>query len=247
MSRFNISKTTAIIVGFSLLAISVSPLFAIEVTAESTNSVKSLKTATAEGAAGRPIIKEKLEVREEKIDNKIAALKEKIASRTATLKAKLQTFKNKKKAEITERINDSLNKINQKQTEQMQKNLNNMSGILDRLENRVNLAKPDIKDVSAAKTAIASAEGIIASASSAVSTQAQKDYTIQVTSEARVGIVAKAQRDKLHTDLQATRKMVIDAKQAVTNAIRVAKSGSSAATTSAKISDEKEGTNSGQQ
>ena len=58
-------------------------------------------------------------------------------------------------------------------------------------------------------------------------TQAGNDYTIEATKEATIKTDARAVRDKLHTDLKATRKLVIEAKQAVGNAIRVAKEGSS--------------------
>ncbi|MDP3758247.1 MAG: hypothetical protein Q8Q86_00865, partial [Candidatus Daviesbacteria bacterium] len=111
-----------------------------------------------------------------------------------------------------------------------------------KLETRVNRGEPDIKDPAAARTAIASARVTIASTSAAVSAQSLKDYTVTVSSEARVKLDAKLQRDKLHTDLLALRKIVIDAKQAVGNAIRVAKSGKIEIPRAGK-----EGTNSGQQ
>ncbi len=149
-----------------------------------------------------------------------------IASKAAALKLKLQTFKDQKKAQIAERVNTNLNDINQKQTEQMQKHLDAMSVILDKLEVRVNSPTPDIKDPEAARVAIASARATIATVSAAVLAQSQKDYTIQVTSESKIGVDAKTQRDKLHADILAIRKAVIDAKQSVANAIRVAKSGS---------------------
>ena len=71
-----------------------------------------------------------------------------------------------------------------------------------------------------------SARKAIATASAALNIQSQKDYTIQVTTESRIKFDAQKQRDLLHNDLVAIRKMVIDAKQAVANAIRIAKAGS---------------------
>lgn len=156
-------------------------------------------------------------------------LKEKIATREAALKAKLQAFKDQKKAEITERISNNLNRINAKRTEQMLKHLDKMSALLDKLETRV-----------AAKSAIADARASIASAKAAVKTQAGKDYTLTVTSERKAREDAQAVRDRLHQDLQAVRKQVVDAKQSVANAIRVAKSGK------IEVPGKKEGTPSGQ-
>ena len=174
--------------------------------------------------------------RKDTIQNRLTSFREKAASREAIFKSKLLTFKDKRKAEIAERVNNYLNQINKKITDMMQKHLSYMSRILDRLDSRVNSNTPDIKDIDAAKTAILSSRNTIASASSAVTEQSLKDYTIQATSEATIRADAKLKRDQLHSDLQTTRKLVIDAKQSVANAIRVAKSGRL-----------KEGTASGQQ
>lgn len=216
----NTAKTSAILIGLFTTVIIVSPVFAQNISTTGQN-------ATIPGVLKKEPAKEKPAIKE--------------ASRTGLFKAKLQTFKDTKKAQIAERVNVNLNGINQKQTIQMAKILDKMSVILDKLEARVNQDKPDIKDPAGAKAAIASAKAAIATASAAVSAQAQKDYTIQVTSENKIRTDAKTQRDKLHTDLQALRKTVIEAKTTVINAIRIAKSG---ATT---IINRKEGTSSGQQ
>lgn len=220
MSKSTITKASAILVGLSFLAVSAYPVLAVDST----------------GSAVKPPVRNQIEARKESIGDKVAVTREKLASKAAALRLKLQTFKDQKKAEIADRVNINLNNINQKQTSQMQKHLDKMSAILDKLEARVESGKPDVKDPAAARVAIASARAAISSASAAVSTQAQKDYTITVTSEGRIGLDAKVQRDKLHTDLLSLRKIVIDAKQSVANAIRVAKSG-----------PVKEGTTSGQQ
>lgn len=151
--------------------------------------------------------------------------KERIATKEAVLKAKLEKFKDKKRAEIADRVNTNLNRINQKQTEQMLKHLDRMSTILGKLEERVRKGTPDIKDVTLAKAAIASAKGSIAAATASVKLQAEKDYTIAVSSEGTVRKDAQKTRVQLHNDLKAVRVQVIGAKQAVSNAIRVAKSG----------------------
>lgn len=177
--------------------------------------------------------------RKEKVTQRKEDIREKAASREAALKAKLQTFKDKQKATIAEKVNTNLNKINQKMASEMLKHLTRMSEILVKLETRVNAKTPDIKDVSSAKEAIASASAAINSAKEAVGAQSEKDYTIIVTSEGKIRQDAQNMRKQLHTDLQALRKLVVDAKQEVSNAIRVAKS--------VKVEVPKEGTTSGQQ
>lgn len=142
---------------------------------------------------------------------RVPALKEKIATRQAQIKAKLNQFKDRKKAEIAERLNTNLNKINQNRTNEMLKHLDKMLIILEKLETRTNTRQEETK-------------AIIASASAIVKNQAQKDYTIPITSEAKVKADAQKIRLQLHTDLQAVRKQVIEAKQSVANAVRSAKS-----------------------
>lgn len=232
------AKVSTILIGLSVLLVFSYPVFAEDQTTRSATDTAAYK-ATSSAAYKKQLILNK-GPRQESLEKQIETMKEKLATRAAALKTRLQTFRDKKKAEIAERVNTNLNQKNQEQTSQMQKHLDTMSAILDKLEARINKATPDIKDPTAAKTVVAAARSTIASASAAVSIQAQKDYTIQVTSESKIKTDVKSQRDKLHADLQATRKTVIDAKQAVVNVIKVAKSG--------KVIEKelKEGTASGQ-
>lgn len=245
MLKSTISQAAAILVGFSIMAVTVYPALAETLPNLPPRPVPPIrKDVSSSSGATSFAVPQGLEGRTGKpaIADRIAAMKEKLASEAATLHARLQTFRDKKKAEIAERVNTNLNNINQNQTAQMQKHLEIMSSILGKLETRVNEGKPDIKDPNGARTAIASARAAVASASAAVSAQAQKDYTITVTTEGRISLDAKTQRDKLHADLLSVRKLVIDAKQAVANAIRVARSGEIVPV----IQPTKEGTSSGQ-
>lgn len=183
--------------------------------------------------------KERVETRKEIVAQRVDTLKERMATREAALKAKLDAFRDKKKATAAARISENLNRINDKQTEQMLKHLDKMTSILNRLEDRVNRSTPDIKDATLAQIAIADAKAAIATASSAVKDQSEKDYTVEVSSESKVRADFKKVRDMLHADLKSIRESVIKAKQAVANAIRVAKSG--------KLEIPKEGTPSGRE
>ena len=199
------------------------------------------KDPTAPSPKGADVKNQNLQTRlaskEAALSQRMEGLKERIASKHAELKVRLDQFRDQKKATAAARISENLNKINDKQTEQMLKHLDKMTAILDKLEDRVDRGTPDIKDPAKAKVAIASASAAIASASAAVNAQAEKDYTLTGSSESTIRAEAKAARDRLHADLQAVRRLVIDAKQAVGNAIRIAKSGKSF---------EKEATSSGQ-
>lgn len=217
-----LAKLSAIIILLSLLLIVAYPVLAQDVTIGTTRKEKARETVV---------------VRKEKVAQRMENLKVRMATKEAALKARLDTFRDKKKATAAARISENLNKINDKQTGQMLKHLDKITSILNRLEDRVNRSTPDIKDAALAQTAIADAKAAIATASSAVKDQSEKDYTVEVSSESKVRGDVKKVRDMLHADLMSVRESVIKAKQAVVNAIRVAKSG--------KLEIPKEGTPSG--
>lgn len=206
-------KSAAILITLGLILALSYPVFA--------------QTATSTGTTRKEKVQEKVEKRKENVADKITAMKERVATREAALKTRLATFKDKQKAQVVERINKSLNSINQKMTGQMLKHLERMASILTKLEARVNSAKPDVKDVTSAREAIADAKAAIDSATTAAVAQAEIDYTITISSETRAKTDVQKVREQLHNDLKVIRQLVVEAKQAVAKAIRVAKSGPS--------------------
>lgn len=150
------------------------------------------------------------------VEARLQQIKDRIASRQAELKAKLNKFRDQKKAEIAQRVSDNLNMINKKRTSEMGFFLDKMSNILDRVEKK---ASESASASSSAQPAVVSARQAINTARTAVTNQSVKDYTLTVTSESKVRIDAKADRDRLFSDLKATRELVIAAKQAVAKAI----------------------------
>lgn len=165
---------------------------------------------------------EKRQAVKEEIEAKREAMKEKMAQKKDALKAKLDAFKDKKKAESASRISENLNKINRNRTDHFSKFLEKARAILTKLDDRVVKAKADGKNTTAAQAAIDKAKAALATAESAVTAQAGKDYTLAVTDETKVRSEAKGTRDGLHNDLQAVKRLVVDAKQAISEAIRVA-------------------------
>lgn len=133
--------------------------------------------------------------------------REKVASKEAMLKEKLAKFKDKKKADRVEKINAELARINKKRTEQMLKFLDNAERILGKVP-----------------SGSSSAQAKIDEAREAVKLQAEKDYTITTTSEAKVKDDAKLAHQNLRQDLLALKKLMTEAKQAVARAIREASS-----------------------
>lgn len=134
-------------------------------------------------------------------------IQEKMASREALLKEKLAKFKDQKKANRVDKINAELARINKQRTNQMLKFLDNAERILGKVP-----------------SGSSSAQAKIDEARVAVKLQAEKDYTITITNEAKVKDDAKLAHERLRTDLQNLKKLITEAKQAVARAIREAAS-----------------------
>lgn len=223
-------RILASIVSIMFLFVIVIPVFAEDSSATTSSGRKALREQLASNAAER---KQAIKGEREKLASQVAQLKEQYkakmaemrvmhASKAAELKSRLEAFKDQKKAAIVERVNNTLNIVNEKRTTAMGKHVDDMTKILNKLKDRVAAKKTAGKDTAQADDAIASASAAIASASAAVDAQALKDYTINVSSESGAKADAKKTRDRLHTDLQAVRKLLVDARQALANAIRVA-------------------------
>ncbi|MBI2268018.1 MAG: hypothetical protein HYU80_01060 [Candidatus Blackburnbacteria bacterium] len=156
------------------------------------------------------------------VEERTAEARKTREERKATLTKKLEEFKNQKKAKLTEKLNETLTRINEKQTSQMAKYLDKTSEILDRLAERVENTAKNGKDTTALHTAIQKAKNAITEAKAAVEAQAAKDYSLNISSESSIRTDVKSTRNSLFKDLKAVRQKVIEAKQEVANAIRVA-------------------------
>ena len=193
----------------------------------------SAEDSTTSSTTRRETAKEKLEQRKDTIQAKkdegkeaigarIDNIKDRIASKEAALKARLSKFKDKKKAEIVERVSTNLNRINENRVNHSNKFLENATRLLEKLQDRVNQAGNNGKDTTSANSAITDAKTKIASASAAVATQSALDYTVTISSESGAKADSNAMRDKLHTDWKGVRKLLIETEQAVAEAVRVA-------------------------
>lgn len=204
-----VNKKTALVISAASIILLITPAFAQDST--SSTKVKLPRTNT------RSFETPKANMSRERLDN----IKTKIASREATVKLKLAKFKDQQKAKIAEKVNTNLNKINQNQTDQMLVHLDKMTVLLDKLTARVSTNQ-----------AIADSRVAIDTAKTAVLAQAEKDYTITVTTETKIRLDAQSKRDQLHKDINTVRGLVIAAKQSVSNAVRVIKSTPKEATVS---------------
>lgn len=196
-------------------AILISAIFAVATPAIA-------QTATTPGQIRKGAAKERLAQRREITSERIDNLKERIATREAALKERLAKFKDKQKAQIIDRIGNTLNNINSNWVEHANRFLVNLTRILDRLQEKVNAQATSGKDATSTNSAIANAKAKIASASAAVASQSAKEYTVSISSESAAKAEIKSTRESFQSDWEKIRRMLIDARQAVGKAIETA-------------------------
>ena len=209
-------KILSILVAVALL----TPLYPVYAqTDTAAPSVKRITRPTTASAAA------KLEAAKERLEDKMENVRDKMATRAAQLKAKLAKFKDKAKANRVEAINNNLNTVNTRRTNQMQSALERISNVLNKLKTWVTEQEAAGKDVSALKQAITETEALWAQADAAVKDQADNDYTIEINTESTVKADARAARDSLHSDLKAVHDKLVSVRQTLAGALSSWKGG----------------------
>lgn len=170
-----------------------------------------------------------METFENAVKARVASTTEVIKANREKLREEVKNMRDEKKKEVVVRVNDSLNNLNQVQTNRFGEYLNKLDEILTRIGTRTLKAEQAGKNVDAVKTASADATNAIAAARLAVATQAGKVYTFSVplaVSSSTASSTATSSvmylkdnvfqaRQKLHDDLVALRDKVFAARDAV--------------------------------
>ena len=171
---------------------------------------ENMEERKAEFEARREEMKTKMEERKAEFEARREEMKLQFEERKTERQAALAEWKDKKKAEVTERISENLDKVNERLTTKAAEHVAKMSEILNRIE------EGDVDGDGA--TDIAAAETAIEAASDAVEVQAAKTYSLGSVSETTVGSVASDARKQLRTDLEVMMQAVKDAREAVRKA-----------------------------
>jgi len=151
---------------------------------------------------------------------------EKIASASYMTKhkafeTKLATVKDAKKKAILENVETNIQNVNTKRSQTMLKYLTDMSNILQKISVRIEESgRTDTADI---YNAIAEAEKSIDTAVTAVSEQAQKAYSITISTESAAKADVDTARKTLETDLKAVHEKVTAARKSVENVINEVK------------------------
>lgn len=188
--------------------------------ATSPASALTPKDLQASISAKREQIKETVQERRMMIKENIQEHKDAVQEKREAFKEKIKTIRDQKKQVVVERIANKLTTVNQNQTTRLTGVIEKLTNFITTIEEKVSKAKTDGQDTSLAETAVSNAKTAIDNARSAVATQVATDYTITINTENTlrndVGVIT----NQFRSDMQATHKAVVDAKQAVMQAAR---------------------------
>lgn len=182
-------------------------------------------------ASGTPVLnKEQLKVdaqnriqeikdAKEEYKNKVEAareeMKQKVEVAKEALKTKLQGIKDLNKRMIVERIDGSLNKLNEKLLDHYSDILDKLEKVLNRINEKVKTDSAKGLDTTTVYMTITAATEKIKLARTAIEVQAGKTYPVKITTESKLKVDVGAVRQTLHDDLVKVRDAVKAAREAV--------------------------------
>lgn len=133
---------------------------------------------------------------------------------------RFQQVRDEKKRLLAQRIEEKLAMLNKRRTDAMAQTLAKLERVLAQIEKKATSAKADGKDTKALEAAIQTAQGAIATAKNAVSSQAAKTYLAKPGTDATLSSNVGSVVSQLRRDLRDVHKLVVDTKQAVQNTVR---------------------------
>ena len=169
-------------------------------------------------------LKNIFEVRKERLHEELKTRREeaveKFKEEREAFKEKVSQIRDTKKKKVVTKIDTKIAEINKKRTEQMTERLTKMSEILDKVGVRASESSTAGKDLTTVDTIVSSARIAVASAQTAVSTQAGKAYVAAIVSEDAIGDAMSTALQSLQTDLTAVQKLVKSAQLAVQSSVK---------------------------
>ncbi|MFH1841078.1 MAG: hypothetical protein ABH807_02900 [Candidatus Shapirobacteria bacterium] len=136
----------------------------------------------------------------------------KIQTARQEFQTKMAQIKDTRKQALVEKIDQKIAVLNKNRAALMSGHLEKLTAILTRLETKA----PDLAEIAAAKKAIETAQN-------AVTLQAEKQYTAQITTEEALRANLGSQVKTLETDLKTNRQLIQAARQSVTLALQAVK------------------------
>jgi len=184
----------------------------------------------AKNASKEAVFKNKEKVREELKNRRESFVEEMKTKRLEAIekfkadrekfKERLTNIKDEKKKEIVSRMDERVSEMNTNRTELISEHVKKLEEIVEKLSAAITQAQSQGKNTSIATSKLATTQTAITAAKTAITTQATKEYVISITTEAKLRADVGRTLSQLESDLKATQKTVIDARNAVMSVVK---------------------------
>lgn len=158
----------------------------------------------------REDFKKEFEVKKEEVKTKVEEMKIK-------LKEDLSKIKDEKKKLSSEKILEAIQNLNTKLTDNLSEKVDKIENVLVSIESRISKAEEKGLDVTKVKTGAEKAKIAITTAREAISAQAVKVYSVNITTESNLRAEMKKLRDLFRADMKIVYEKVKLAHVAVRN------------------------------
>lgn len=135
----------------------------------------------------------------------------------------IEDISDERKQTIVENLITKINSTNERWTSHWSDVLVRLQQLLAKIESRADLAEAAGQDVSSVREAITAADAAISEAQTALDEQASKEYTIEITDENSLGEAVRGAMSELQADLKGVKELILDARQAVREALTALK------------------------
>ncbi|TSC52027.1 MAG: hypothetical protein LiPW41_575 [Parcubacteria group bacterium LiPW_41] len=160
----------------------------------------------------RDVFQKEIEAKKESFKATIEAKREEtekaITAKKEELKTKLNQFKDERKKQVTEKVNNSLNEVNKNSVNRFTNNINELDKVVVHITTRAEKASVAGKNVDSVMAAVQNAKTAIEVARGLVSAQAAKIYSVTVSTEVKVADDLKKSRDQLNADLKVIQEKI---------------------------------------
>ena len=174
------------VLGASAILLSASAVFAEETQVGVEQKVEVRKEAMVKIEAQREETKARMEATREEAKKLVEKVREETKARMETkreeAKQRLSGIRDKAKKQLAEKLANQFDNLNSKWTDHFIQQLDRLSDILLKIQNRADIAATNGKDATVTNAVIQSANIAVASARTVVITQAAKTYTLDTSS-----------------------------------------------------------------
>lgn len=162
---------------------------------------KKLEALPAEAQAKIEALKQEFEAKREEAKTSFEAKRE-------ALKEKLSVIKDQNKQETVSRLNENINELNKKKTEEFSKVVAKLEGIWASIQNKASQAAANGAEVGFISEAQSQVDSLFSAAKDSLNQQAGKSYELNITTEDNLKTDIGQVRQTLESDLKAVREKI---------------------------------------